>query len=40
MMALELEKIDLPVIDDIEAFIMYVSQTEKNMRQALLKCLE
>ena len=39
MMALELEKIDLPVIDDIEAFIMYVSQTEKKYASSLAQML-
>ncbi len=37
--ALELEKIKLPIVDDIEIFIMYVSETEKKYAMSLMQSL-
>ena len=39
MMALELEHISLPIVDDIEAFVMYVSDTEKMYAASLVQML-
>jgi len=39
MMALDLENISLPIIDDIEAFVMYVSETEKKYALSLVQML-
>ena len=39
LMALDLEKIKLPVVDDIEAFVMYVSETEKKYALSLVQML-
>lgn len=32
VMALELEKVKLPIVDDIDLFLMYVNEEEKSMR--------
>ena len=39
MMALDLEKIELPITNDIEAFVMYVSDTEKKYALSLVQML-
>ena len=39
MMALELEDIKLPIEDEIEAFVMYVSDTEKKYAASLVQML-
>ena len=39
MMALDLEDIKLPILDDVEAFIMYVSDTEKKYALSLVQML-
>lgn len=39
IMALELEKIELPIDEDIELFIMYVSDTEKRFAASLTQSL-
>ena len=37
--ALDLEKVRLPIIDDIEVFVMYVSETEKKYATSLVQYL-
>ena len=37
--ALELEKVDMPIIDDVEVFVMYVSETEKKYAASLVQYL-
>ena len=37
--ALDLEKVKLPIIDDIEVFVMYVSETEKKYATSLVQYL-
>ncbi len=39
IMALDLENIELPIKDDVEVFIMYVSDTEKNYAATLAQSL-
>lgn len=39
IMALELEKIELPIDNSIEAFVMYVSETEKKYATSLVQML-
>jgi len=39
MQALELEKVDLPIHDDVEVFVMYVSDTEKKYAASLTQYL-
>ena len=39
IMALDLEKIKLPIKEDIEIFVMYVSDTEKNYAATLVQSL-
>lgn len=39
LMALDLEKIKLPIVDDIETFVMYVSETEKKYALSLVQML-
>ena len=39
MQALDLEKIDLPIHDDVELFVMYVSDTEKKYAASLTQYL-
>ena len=38
-MALDLEDIELPIKDDVEIFVMYVSDTEKNYAATLVQNL-
>ncbi len=37
--ALDLEKVKLPIVDDIEVFVMYVSETEKKYATSLVQYL-
>lgn len=37
--ALDLEKVSLPIIDDVEVFVMYVSDTEKKYAASLVQYL-
>ncbi len=37
--ALDLEKVDMPIIDDVELFVMYVSDTEKKYAASLVQYL-
>ena len=39
IMALDLEKIELPIKEDVEVFVMYVSDTEKNYASTLVQSL-
>ena len=39
IMALDLEQIKLPIKEDIEVFVMYVSETEKNYASTLVQSL-
>lgn len=37
--ALDLEKVKLPIVDDVEVFVMYVSETEKKYATSLVQYL-